>query len=193
MMNHIWAGMMLLSLVYGIFSGQASKVSESLLAGGGQAVGLIIEMAGGLALWCGLIEILRQAGVMDALGRLMKPLLQKLFPSIRKEETLSAITLNLAANMLGLGNAATPMGLKAMELMADEQGRNETASYAMCMFLVINSSSVQLFPSNVVTLRAAAGSIVPAGMLVPTLISTFISTLVGIILCLLMQKRRSKA
>ena len=191
-MNNIWAGMMLFSLLFGMFSGQARQIGDSLLAGGAQAVSLVIGMAGGLALWCGLMEILKQAGAMDALGRWMRPLLSKLFPEVKKEETLSAITLNLAANMLGLGNAATPMGLKAMDLMAREQPGREAASRAMCMFLVINSSSVQLFPSTVITLRAAAGSSAPAGMLLPTLISTLVSTATGVMLCLILNRLEGK-
>ena len=100
--------------------------------------------------------------------------------------------MNLSANMLGLGNAATPMGIKAMELLSDENGKSETASRAICMFLVLNASSVQLFPSTVITLRMVMGSQNPGAVVIPTLIATAASAITGVAICLMLQKREEK-
>lgn len=191
MMNWVWGLMMVCPLAFGMISGNGAATVEALLAGGAEAVALVLRMAGGFALWCGLIEILHQGGGMETLGRWMGPLLRRLFPGVKSREALSAMTMNLAANMLGLGNAATPMGLKAMRLLARENKGRETASRAMCMFLVINSGCVQLLPSTVLTLRAAAGSQQPGAVLLPTLVSTLVSAMVGITLCRIMGRRQT--
>jgi len=184
MMNAIWGGMVLVAVIVGLISGQAAPLSDGIMRAAMEAVQFGIQLAGGFALWCGLIEILSRAGVMRALARALAPVLRKLFKGLPEDgKAAEAIATNLAANMLGLGNAATPMGIKAMRLMAEAAPGARVASEAMIMFLVINASSVQLFPSTVVAMRAALGSENPGWVVLPTLIVTVISTVVGVVCC----------
>lgn len=189
MLNRLWPLMMVYPLIYGIIMGKEGEMIKALLDGGNEALSAAMGMAGGFMLWCGLMEVIRQGGAMDTLGKRMRPILKRLFPHLKNGETLSAITMNLSANMLGLGNAATPMGLKAMELMARENDGKSRASHAMCMFLTLNSCCIQLLPTTVITLRTAAGSQNPGAVIIPTLISTIVSTTVGIGGCLLLGRR----
>lgn len=188
MMNVIWGGMIVLALLFGLLSGKVEQLNDSMIQGAVDAVVLMLKMAGGFAVWCGLMEILKQMGAVEGLTKRMRPVLHRLFPDVKEEETFKSMTLNLSANMLGLGNAATPMGLKAMEQLSGENGGSETASRAMCMFLVLNASSIQLFPGTVITLRMVMGSSNPGAVILPTLIATAVSCLTGILSCLLMQK-----
>ena len=189
MMNVIWGGMIVLALLFGLSGGIVEQLNDSMIQGALDAVTIMLKMAGGFAVWCGLMEILKRIGAVEGLTRLLRPVLSFLFPDINRQETLRSITMNLSANMLGLGNAATPMGVKAMSLLAQESGNIETASRAMCMFLVLNASSVQLFPGTVMTLRMVMGSVSPGAIILPTLIATAASAAAGIGCCLLFQGR----
>ncbi len=193
MMNVIWGGMIVLALLFGLFSGMVEQLNDSMIQGAMEAVSIMLRLAGGFAVWCGLMEILKRMGAVEGLTRRLRPVLCRLFPDIREEETLRSVTINLAANMLGLGNAATPMGVKAMSQLSGENGNRETASRAMCMFLVLNASSVQLFPGTVMTLRMVMGSQAPGAVILPTLISTAASAIAGIVCCLLLQGRGKDA
>lgn len=154
-----------------------------MLGAAGEAVTLAIGMAGGFAFFCGFIEILSCAGAANALSRALRPLFRRLFGAM-PEDAETHVTMNLVSNMLGLGNAATPMGVLAARRLAD----GERAGNALCMFLVVNCSSVQLLPSTVIALRAASGSAQPAAIIVPSLIATAISTLVGVVACKAMER-----
>ncbi len=189
MMNVIWGGMIVLALLFGLFGGIVEQLNDSMIRGAVEAVSIILKMAGGFAVWCGLMEVLKRIGAVEGLTKLLRPVLNFLFPDIKRQDTLRSITMNLSANMLGLGNAATPMGVKAMGLLSQENGNMETASRAMCMFLVLNASSVQLFPGTVMTLRMVMGSSNPGAVILPTLIATAASAASGIICCLLLAGR----
>ncbi len=189
MMNAIWGGMIVLALLFGLFGGMVEQLNDSMIQGAVEAVSIILKMAGGFAVWCGLMEVLKRIGAVEGLTKLLRPVLNFLFPDIKRQDTLRSITMNLSANMLGLGNAATPMGVKAMGLLSQENGNIETASRAMCMFLVLNASSVQLFPGTVMTLRMVMGSANPGAIIFPTLVATAASTAAGIICCFLLQGR----
>lgn len=186
MMNVIWGGMIVLALLFGLFGGIVKQLNDSMIQGAVEAVTIILKMAGGFAVWCGLMEVLKRIGAVEGLTKLLQPVLNFLFPNIKQHDTLRSITLNLSANMLGLGNAATPMGVKAMVQLSRENGNKETASKAMCMFLVLNASSVQLFPGTVMTLRIVMGSSNPGAVILPTLIATAASAAAGILCCLLL-------
>ena len=192
MMNVIWGGMIVLALLFGLSNGIVEQLNDSMIQGAVDAVTLMLKMAGGFAVWCGLMEVLKRMGAVEGLTKLLRPLLRILFPDINRQETIRSITMNLSANMLGLGNAATPMGIKAMEQLSHDNGKSETASRAICMFLVLNASSVQLFPSTVITLRMVMGSQSPGAVIIPTLIATAASAITGVILCLMLQKREEK-
>lgn len=188
-MNVLWGGMLVLALLFGLFGGIVEQMNDSMIQGALEAVSLMLRMAGGFAVWCGLMEVLKRIGAVETITKLLRPALKFLFPDVRGEETLRSITMNLSANMLGLGNAATPMGVKAMGELARENGGGETASRAMCMFLVLNAASVQLFPGTVVTLRMVMGSANPGAVILPTLLATAASAATGIALCLVLQRR----
>lgn len=189
MMNVIWALMCFVGLVWGMASGRGAELSQAALSAVMDAVQMGIKLAGGFALWSGMLLIVERSGAILAATRMMAPVLSRLFPGIKKEDpALQAMSMNMAANMLGLGNAATPMGLRAMRLLSEGGETGDGATDAMCMFLVINASSVQLFPSSVIALRAAAGSAAPASVVLPTLIATAVSTAVGVAACMLFAK-----
>ncbi|MDR2656869.1 MAG: hypothetical protein LBB86_03475 [Oscillospiraceae bacterium] len=185
MMNWIWAGMAAVGIIWGLITGQQASLTQGVLQGAVDAVALCVKLAGGFALWSGLLAILEQCGAVERLAKAAEPLLRRLFPGAGLAARQS-IAMNMIANMFGLGNAATPQGLDAMRRMGLESS-SDIATDAMCMFLVINASSIQLFPTTVIAMRAAAGSAAPASIVSATLISSGVSTLVGIAACLIMR------
>ncbi len=186
--------MLLIGIVYGAWSGNISAVSDAVLDSCVQAVELVISMAGIVAMWCGLMEIADNAGVVRLLSRWLRPVVLWLFPGLRGEEGEKAaeyITLNFIMNILGTGWSATGPGLMAMEELdklnrKDRPDRADTASNEMCTFLVMNISSLQLIPVNIIAYRRAYGAVEPAAIVFPALIATGISTLVAIIFCKIM-------
>ncbi len=193
MMNGLWAGFLLIAISFSLRMGTGTEPTATLLQAAMDAVSLCVRLAGGFAFWNGLMAILEDSGAVRGLTRVLGGGLARLFPGVRMAgEAGQAITMNLVANMLGLGNAATPMGVKAMRLLGQEAEGGD-ATDAMCMFLVINACSIQLIPSGVIALRAAAGSAAPSSILLPTLVSTAVSATVGILVCLLFSRRRVHA
>jgi len=199
MLNYIWAFMLLVGIIYGAWSGNISEVSTAVLDSSVQAVELVISMAGVVALWCGLMEIADNAGIVKLLSKGLRPVVLWLFPGLRREEGEKAveyITLNFIMNMLGTGWSATGPGLMAMEELnrlkcSDSQINVDTASDEMCTFLVMNISSLQLIPVNIIAYRRAYGSVEPAKIVIPALIATSISTVAAVIFCKIMCKCRS--
>ena len=190
MMNAVFAAMCCAGLVWGLFSGRAAQMGQAALQSGAEAVTLALKLGGGFALWCGALQILEEAGAIGALCRALAPLLKALFPSLGEDSPArGAIAENFAANMLGLGNAATPAGVRAMRLLSGEKRADGAATDAMCMFLVLNASSLQLFPATVVSMRAAAGAQSPASIVLPTLCATAVSTLAGGLACAALARR----
>ena len=199
MLNYIWAFMLLVGIIYGAWSGNISEVSTAVLDSSVQAVELVISMAGVVALWCGLMEIADNAGIVKLLSKGLRPVVLWLFPGLRREKGEKAveyITLNFIMNMLGTGWSATGPGLMAMEELnrlkcSDSQIDVDTASDEMCTFLVMNISSLQLIPVNIIAYRRAYGSVEPAKIVIPALIATSISTVAAVIFCKIMCKCRS--
>ena len=199
MLNNIWAFMLLVGIIYGAWSGNISEVSTAVLDSSVQAVELVISMAGVVALWCGLMEIADNAGIVKLLSKGLRPVVLWLFPGLRREKGEKAvdyITLNFIMNMLGTGWSATGPGLMAMEELnrlkcSDSQINVDTASDEMCTFLVMNISSLQLIPVNIIAYRRAYGSVEPAKIVIPALIATSISTVAAVIFCKIMCKCRS--
>ena len=186
MLNAVFGLMLGAALLYGLARGRADAVANAVLSGAGDAVRAVLDMAGMFALFCGMGGVLRRAGAAAWLGRKLKPALLRLFGRDLPPDALEYAALNLTANLLGLGNAATPMGVEAARRMA--RGTAE-ASNALCLFLVVNASSVQLLPTTVLALRAAEGSADPGVVILPTVAATGISTVVGILACKLAEKR----
>lgn len=196
MLNKLWGFMILIGISFGIITGEVEALSNAAIDSAGEAVSLAITMLGIMAMWTGLIEITRRSGLLNTLTQKLNPLLKFLFPRIPKKHIVNEyIAANIIANLLGLGWAATPMGLKAMkELAALERERtgNENvtkASDEMCTFLIINISSLQLIPVNIIAYRSQYGSVNPAAVVLPGLIATTVSTIVAIIFCRIMCRR----
>lgn len=178
-MNTMWAVLMACGCAAVLFTGGGDALTQAAT----EAVTLCVRMAGGFALFSGLMQIVEEAGALSALQRALRGPMKRLFPGVDPDgEAARAMSANLAANMLGLGNAATPMGLRAMELLGREC-RDGAATDAMCTFMVLGAAGVQLFPASVVALRAAAGSVDPAGIVLPTLAATAFSAAVGVGAC----------
>ncbi|MCH7573495.1 MAG: nucleoside recognition protein [Candidatus Marinimicrobia bacterium] len=187
MLNYIWFGLIAIAVVTGLFNGTIDAVTDAAFASARQAVELAIGLVGAMALWLGIMRIADKAGLVAVLARGIRPIARRLFPDIPDgHPALGSIVMNMAANILGLGNAATPMGLKAMKELQELNPEKDAATDSMVMFLAINTSSVQiLLPASVVGLMGArAGDI-----FIPVLVATTISTTVAIIAAKWLQKR----
>lgn len=196
MLNYLWAGMILTGVLFAAFTGQMADITSAALDSAKESITLCITMMGIMALWTGLMEIAREAGILTTAARKIRPFIHYLFPELPANHPAEEhITTNIIANILGLGWAATPAGLLAMkELAALEDSRRRhavpgpirvpgTASNEMCNFLILNISSLQLIPLNVIAFRSQYGSINPAAIVGAGIIATTISTLAGIIYC----------
>ena len=183
-MNAVFCGMLLIGLLRAAATGQAEAAQQALLGGAGEAVTLCLSLAGAYAFFGGLLGVLRESGVTGALANALRRPLFRLFRfAPGEEQALSDISVNLAADMLGMGGAATPAGLSAMRKMAAAGRRDGRASDAMLLFLTLNMCSVQLLPTTMIAIRAQAGAKNPADIVLPTLLATGVQTLTGIALC----------
>ena len=194
MLNYIWAGMILLGVIYGVCTGQMSALTGGALDSAGEAVSLCITMAGVMALWMGLMEIAQESGMITKMTKGIRPFLKFMFPRLPEDHPAGEyIATNLIANALGLGWACTPAGLKAMEQLAkleEQRGKKVTAaSNEMCTFLIVNISSLQLIPINMIAYRSQYGSVSPSAIVGPALAATAVSTLTGVAYCLLKRRR----
>ncbi len=196
MLNYIWAAMIFIGIIYGVITGSMKEITEAALNSAGEAVSLCISMAGIMAFWVGLMEIAEKSGLIKRLTGFLSPFISFIFPGIPKEhKSRDYISTNIIANILGLGWACTPAGLMAMEELANlekERGNanRQIASNEMCTFLILNISSLQLIPVNMIAYRQQYGSVNPAGIIAPAIMATCISTIVAIIFCKIMDKKR---
>lgn len=182
MLNKIWCFMVLFGVIYGIITGRSEAVTNAVIGGGKDAVTLSISMVGVVAVWTGIMKIGEEAGIIDAITKKIEPLMNFLFPEIKnKKKAKNYIATNMVANFLGLGWAATPAGLLAMKELQIINRDKSTASNSMCMFMIINMSSVQLITVNVLAYRLQYGSMNPAEIIGAGIIATIFSTLAGII------------
>ena len=189
MLNYIWAVMMITAVICGIFTGRINEVSEALMSGAEDAVTMTISLMGIMCFWTGIMNIAENTGVTNMIARLLTPVTKILFPKLKDEKAKNAIIMNMTANMLGLSNAATPLGLKAMqELSSLSDGK--TATDEMCMFIVINTASLQIIPSTVIALRQAAGSAAPTDIIIPVWICSICVITVGVMAAKIFSKRQ---
>ena len=199
MLNDLWAAMLILGIVYGTLQGRLPELTEAALTSAGEAVNLCVTMAGIMALWVGVMEIAQKSGIIGRVSRVIGPFLDFMFPRLPREHPAREyITTNVIANIFGLGWAATPAGLKAMEALSDleeerrktgQQARKKgTASNEMCTFLVLNIASLQLIPVTIIAYRSQYGSVNPAAILAPSLVATLISAVVAVVFCKLMDR-----
>lgn len=189
-MAFIWTVLMLASAVLALVAGNAGKTAEMLLSSGTQAVSLLMTLLATMTLWSGLMEILQQTGDVARLGRLFRRVLKPLFPDLHDDAAWNAMSMNLSANLLGLGNAATPAGIEAAKRLATlgEQGMR-----ALAMLLVLDNASLQLIPTTVITLRQAAGAHDPADIWGMTLLISGASTVMAAAMMMIVSRRRKPA
>ena len=186
-MAWIWTGMAVLSILCGLATGRGELVAAAAVEGAQAAVELCVSIAGMLCLWTGVMEIMRRSGLAEGLSRLLRPVLSVLFPQVSKDRgVMDSISANVSANLLGLGNAATPLGIEAVRRM--ERKSPGTASDAMCMLVVCNTASIQLIPTTVASVRAAAGSSAPFDILPAVWLASALSVGVGIAACKLLAR-----
>ena len=201
MLNYLWGGMIILAVIFGVINGRVAEVGAAAIDSSKEAVTLCITMLGIMSLWMGLMRIAKSSGLIDRLTRLLGPLLRFLFPRIpANHKSLEYIASNMIANLLGLGWAATPFGLKAMESLAElETERNpdfskiRAASNEMCTFLIINISSLQLIPVNLIAYRSQYGSANPASIIAPAIAATLISSSAASLFCKIMDRPRRRS
>lgn len=221
MLNYIWAFMIIIGVLYGSFTGKMAEISNAAIESSKEAVTLCITMAGVISLWVGLMEVAKSAGLIKKLTKGLDPFIYFMFPDIpREHEAIDYIATNIIANILGLGWACTPAGLKAMEKLAKleaERGnpaylpenqsqkdniasdyaapesvkkRERVASNEMCTFLILNISSLQLIPVNMIAYRQQYGSVNPTGIIAPAILATAVSTMVAVVYCKVKRERR---
>ena len=189
MINFIWCGMIVIGIIVGTLTGNIEAVSTAAIEWAETAVELSLGLIGVMALWLGLMKIAEEAGIVRGMGLLMKPIMVRLFPEVPSDHpAMGSIVANMAANFFGLGNAATPLGIKAMQELQDLNENKDEASNAMVMFLAINTSSITLISSSIIAYRSAAGAANPADVIGPTIIATAVSTTVAIIACKVLEK-----
>lgn len=222
-MNYLWAGMIIVGIIFGAFNGKMPEITNAALDSAKEAVTLCITMMGVMSFWVGMMEIATRAGIIEMASKKMRPLIRFLFPRLPKgHKAEEYITTNFIANILGLGWAATPAGLKAMEELGklEEERRRESiplsgegsggrgagkkknvriavprgvASNEMCTFLILNISSLQLIPVNVIAYRSQYGSVNPAGIVGAGIVATAVSTAAAVVFCKVMDRGKRRA
>lgn len=201
MLNYLWSGMILVGIFFAAFSGKMPDITTAALDSSKEAVTLCITMMGVMSFWTGLMEIAEKSGILKTAAVRLSPLIHFLFPELPKDHPAEKpIAANIIANVLGLGWAATPAGLKAMEDLAqlEEKRRQtgylknvpkDTASNEMCTFLILNISSLQLIPVNMIAYRSQYGSASPAAVVGPAVLATLVSTFAAVVFCRGMDRR----
>lgn len=193
MVNAIWAGLIFIAIIYSFLTGQIDIINNGILTHAKSGFNLILEMMPLIVLWTGIMKIAESSGLLNVFARLLNPILSKLFPSLPKNhKALGYIASNIGANMLGLGSAATPFGLKAMdELQKDNPKKNE-ATEAMITFLVLNTGGVTLIPTTVIALRLMHGSVNPTEIIITSILATTVSSVSGLMLDYFIRRRNNR-
>lgn len=194
MISFIWAGLIILGIIYYFFTGNLQALNNEVLTNANKALELMLETMPIIVLWTGIMKIAEESGLLEKFAKFLEPFLLKIFPSIRKEsKALGYIASNIAANALGLGSAATPAGLKAMVELQKENIRKEEASEAMITFLVLNTAGVTIIPTTILAMRVMYNSQNPSEIILPAVIATAISSISGLTLDYIIRKRRKNA
>ncbi|MCC5910998.1 MAG: nucleoside recognition protein [Clostridiaceae bacterium] len=189
MINVVWFLMIAVGVIVGAFTGNLDAITDSAIGSARTAVDLSLGLIGTMALWLGIMKIAEESGLIKTIAKGLRFIMVPLFPEVPEDHpAMGAMIMNMAANILGLGNAATPLGLKAMQELQELNPHKDTASNAMCTFLAINTSSLTLIPATVIGIRAAADSANPTEIIGPVIVATLVSTTVAIISVKLLQK-----
>ncbi len=195
MLNKLWPIFIIISFVYGIFTGKVEQMSNSIFESTASAVQLSITFLGTICLWNGMMEIVRKTSLMEKLTYILRPAIHFLFPELKyNEKAKEEITLNMIANILGLCFVSTPLGLKAMNTMQKDNPKKDTVSHSMAMFIVINTASIQIIPTTVIAIRASLGSSNPSQVIFPVWIATITAASVAVLVtkCFIKREERKK-
>ena len=190
MLNILWPVFIILSFIYALIFGKINEVNNGIFESLSNSVELSITFLGTMCMWTGIMEIVKKTSLIDKLSRVLKPLINFLFPELKGNEVAKQeISMNMVANILGLGNAATPLGIKAMNTMQKENYKKDTLSNSMMMFIVINTASIQLIPTNVIAIRSSLNSQNPTEIILPVWIATIVAAIVGIFFTKILIKK----
>ena len=190
MLNKIWPCFIMVSFVFAIITGRIQDFNNSIFDSATQTVDLTIKLFGTMCLWNGLMKIVQETSLIIRLSNLIRPLMRFLFPKMNeKDKEYKEITLNIIANLFGIGNAATPLGLKAMKTMQEKNTKKDTVTDSMAMFIVLNTASLQIIPTTVIAVRASMGSENPAQIILPVWIVTIITDITGIVASKILMKK----
>ena len=193
MVNYIWIILIFIGIIFSLLTGNIDTINNSILTNGKDALDLVISILPIIVLWTGIMRIAEDSGLLNKFAKLVEPVLSKLFPTVPKDnKALGYIASNIAANMMGLGSAATPFGLKAMSELQKINTNKEEASVPMITFLVLNTAGVTIIPTTVLALRIAHGSVNPSEIIGPAIIATFCSSIGGLTLDFIIRRRNSK-
>lgn len=193
MVGYIWAFLIGIGIIYSLITGNITVINESVLSNANEALDLILNLLPIIVLWTGILKIAEESGLLDKFASFLNPLLCRLFPDIPKNnKALGYISSNIAANMLGLGSAATPAGLKAMNELQKINIKKDTASTPMITFLVLNTAGVTLIPTTILALRVAYNSANPGEIILPAILATMCSSIAGVTLDYFIRKRKQK-
>ena len=181
MLNILWPIFIIISFAYAIFSGNVDKLNESIFSSTSESVNLCVSLLGTICLWNGIMQIANKTSIIDRLTNLLKPAMNFLFPELKQEKEIQKeISLNVIANILGLGNAATPLGLKAMKSMQKKNPKKDTLTNSMITFIVLNTASLQIIPTTVIAIRSSMNSKNPTSIVFPVWIATICAAIAGI-------------
>ena len=188
MMNYIWPLMIIFSLFCAIATRNTDKLSSSIIGSSADAIALIIKITGIICMWNGIVEIAEKSNLTKALCKILNPFLKLIFPTLKDEKARELISMNITANLLGLDNAATPLGLQAMRRLQESNNNSRTANNNMVRFVVINTASIHLVPTTVAMLRQEYGSASPTEILLPALLTSIIALTVGLIMTNILKR-----
>ena len=193
MVNVIWCSFIIIGSIFCIVNGKLELLNAEILGSAKSSLDMILKIFPVMALWLGIMKIASESGLLNKITKIVTPLFSKMFPEIPKNhEAIGYITSNMIANIFGLGNAATPFGLKAMQSLQEINPKKDTASRSMITFLVLNTSGLTIIPTTVISLRMMYGSSNPTGIVFPCIIATFLSTIAGLIMDYILAERSKK-
>lgn len=190
MLNIIWPIFIIISYIYAIFTGRVNEINNSVFESCESAVKLTITFLGTMCLWSGIMQIAKKTTLIDKLTNFLNPIMKILFPEIQKKDPVhKEISMNMVANILGLGNAATPLGLKAMKTMQKENSKKDTLTNSMAMFIIINTASIQIIPTTVIAIRSSLGSTNPTSIIIPVWGATICAAAAGVTTAKILMKK----
>lgn len=190
MLNIIWPSFIAISFIYALVSGNIEKASNGIFESCASAVELTLTFFGTICLWNGIMEIAKKTSLIKKITNVLQPVINFLFPELKNNKKVKEeISMNLVANLLGLGNAATPLGLKAMETMQSENNKKDTLTNSMAMFIVLNTASLQIIPTNVIAIRSSLGSNAPSNIILQVWIATVVAAITGITVTKILMKK----